>query len=443
MIAFVASMMLAVQPVSQPPVKNDLDTLTLADTRQFNGRLVIARFTADAPFYTRRPGGKLATLGSIVTLSVRMIGLISWAELGLIAIALAGLVVLFLFINKIRQFFNNFPIEAKSKAGQILLELVLKAIKTIVYLFLGLLIVIWIAGGVYVWQRFFPRIPSEIAWQNVLNLYSQNEKKQSRLKAIRDDLPIDSELAWESLLAHYSDDPEARAQLEAIRDRLSQSQKRNDKAQVIEAYFDAIDKGEADKTAFKLIHQARHAEIAKSLPGWSTSMFAKRYTTTRGHYHMKITPVDERNPTQPTYRVECDVTDLVARNDLYQNTEQPTRVMYERELVNEDKLVKFVYANVERYFVCPKEDKELEIKLARIIAENRLMFIFSPLFIEELGSDLNLMRKSGPGVRDTVSRHFVFPRVTLMKEGEEWKIRRGLESPWVAIYGANTPIPSK
>jgi|GEM_PF-5767969 len=51
MLALLCPLLFAAQPAERPSAI-DLDTLTLADMRQFDGKPVVAYFTAAAPLYT-------------------------------------------------------------------------------------------------------------------------------------------------------------------------------------------------------------------------------------------------------------------------------------------------------------------------------------------------------------------------------------------------------
>jgi hypothetical protein len=241
--------------------------------------------------------------------------------------------------------------------------------------------------------------------------------------------PTDTEKAWHTLLEHYAQKPQERARLQAIRDGLPEPRDKDDKIRALEAFYDDIDRRDY-KTAYARIHPARHSEIGQRMKGWGIDTFKARYSTTTGHDNLVITPIDA-DVTKPRYLVSLDVRDEVSRNELYHAKNSSTAQMYAKGIVDQPKLLAFVRGNLEKQFIFPADDKWVDKALDDLIAKNRFSFLFSPVFVEEIANDLGLVRREGPGLRDTVTRHFIY-RLILIRDGPDWKIRSGLDKPLIA-----------
>jgi hypothetical protein len=211
----------------------------------------------------------------------------------------------------------------------------------------------------------------------------------------------------------------------------------DEKAEVIQRFYEDLNSRRYDD-AWALIHQARKAEIQKSIK--DANDFKMRYFSTVTHSNIKIT-LDQNDAVQPTYIVAFDAQDNVLRSALYQMKEERVDEAVMRGIIDKKKLVDLVFANLQEYFALSDDDRA---KVESSIGKRRLSSLFSPVFVEEFAEELGLEQKrlgTAP-LTDSVWRHFIL-RLTLMKEDDDWKIRSGLGSSLVAEYGMGAVVPLK
>jgi hypothetical protein len=211
----------------------------------------------------------------------------------------------------------------------------------------------------------------------------------------------------------------------------------DEKANVIQLFYDRLN-GRNYEDAWALIHRARKEEIRGRIK--DANDFKSLYASTVTHKNIKIVS-ETHSDTEATYNVSFDVQDAVLRNELYQSREEKISKAFEKGIINKDKLVDLVFENLNDYFILPDKEKE---RIGSMIGQSQLSSLFSPMFIQEFGRELNLNQRSGftQALRDPVWRHILL-RITLRRDDGDWKILSGLDRPVIAIYGPGAAIQSK
>jgi len=200
----------------------------------------------------------------------------------------------------------------------------------------------------------------------------------------------------------------------------------DERAAVIQQFYDHLN-NQKYEDAWALIHPLRKAQIQQRV----------KDANDFSHVHIK-TALETDDATEPTYVVGFDVRDDVPRSVIYQLSEQQVEESVKNGIINQNKVVDLVFANLNDYFDLSDADRR---KIRERLGKRRLSSLFSPVFVEEFASELGLEqhRRSTLPLKDSIWRHFIL-RLTLRKDEYSWKIRSGLDKPLIAEYGPGASV---
>jgi hypothetical protein len=211
---------------------------------------------------------------------------------------------------------------------------------------------------------------------------------------------------------------------------------RDEKAYAIERFYNLIEARRFEE-AWTLIHRARKAEVPL-IRNWED--FAKTYSTTMSHQNVEVRS-DQNGETEATYLVRFDVEDRFLTNMFYQYRERSVREIFDNGVMNKDQTLRIIFDNLRTYFFLPEEEQP---GVEEFLLQQRLDFLYSPLFISEVGRLLNLEpRETFENAPRVVAwRHFIL-RIKVAREDSDWKIRSGLYPPVAAIAYGPGDMPAR
>jgi hypothetical protein len=189
--------------------------------------------------------------------------------------------------------------------------------------------------------------------------------------------------------------------------------------------------------AWSLVHRARQDELKSR--GWSGAADIRASYITTAEFGTITADLDRQDANERLYWVTLDVKDRLPRNSLYgAYANEPTRKAIDDGLLNRNKLMNMVLADIRRDYELPT--KQIENAENYLLGEP-LNSALGPKTVIDIATSLKLNRKHYGSELD-VWTHYI--EYLSMVNDKGWKIRSGLWPPILeAYYPAGSRIRSK
>jgi hypothetical protein len=204
----------------------------------------------------------------------------------------------------------------------------------------------------------------------------------------------------------------------------------------IESFYRQIGDKEFQQ-AFDFIHPDRKEEMRKQNRSYSD--FANAYTSTQEYRNLQISFDRAENSSGRWYVVAYDVKDSFPLNTLREESWVPASALTDAGVINREKLIGIILADLRRDYVFPEESKP---KVLEYVLKAPTHYLFEPSFIQDVADSLALNSSKGSR-KDSWSHHIEHLK---MQRLHGWKIRDGLHLPiFVGQYplGVQPPIVLK